>query len=48
MNGMNLGDDDNWLGASGYSEEIAARKHVTGQEYWKGSKVYWRYIFFRS
>ena len=33
-----LGDDDNWLGASGYSEEIAARKHVTGQEYWKGSK----------
>lgn len=32
-----LGDDENWLGASGYSEEVAARKRVTGQEYWKGA-----------
>ena len=32
-----LGDDDNWLGNARYSEDIAARKFVTGQEYWQGS-----------
>lgn len=32
-----LGDDDNWLGNARYSEDIAARKLVTGQEYWQGS-----------
>ena len=31
------GDDDHWLGNSRYSEDIAARKFVTGQEYWQGS-----------
>ena len=29
--------DDTWLGASKYSQDVAARKHVTGQEYWQGS-----------
>ena len=29
-----------WAGHSRYSEEIAARKHVTGQEYWQGSNSY--------
>ena len=32
-----LGDDDSWLGNARYSEDIAARKLVTGQEYWQGS-----------
>ena len=32
-----LGNDDNWLGNARYSEDIAARKRVTGQEYWMGS-----------
>ena len=32
-----LGADDNWLGNARYSEDIAARKFVTGQEYWQGS-----------
>ena len=32
-----LGYADNWLGNSRYSEDIAARKYVTGQEYWQGS-----------
>ena len=32
-----LGHDENWLGNSRYSEDIAARKYVTGQEYWQGS-----------
>ena len=32
-----LGSDEQWLGNSRYSEDIAARKFVTGQEYWQGS-----------
>jgi len=32
-----LGNDEQWLGNSRYSEDIAARKLVTGQEYWQGS-----------
>ncbi len=32
-----LGSDENWLGNARYSEDIAARKLVTGQEYWQGS-----------
>ena len=32
-----LGSDDRWLGNARYSEDIAARKYVTGQEYWQGS-----------
>ena len=32
-----LGNDENWLGNARYSEDIAARKFVTGQEYWQGS-----------
>ena len=32
-----LGNDEQWLGNSRYSEDIAARKFVTGQEYWQGS-----------
>ena len=32
-----LGNDDNWLGNARYSEDISARKFVTGQEYWQGS-----------
>ena len=32
-----LGHDEQWLGNSRYAEDIAARKHVTGQEYWQGS-----------
>ena len=32
-----LGHDENWLGNARYSEDIAARKFVTGQEYWQGS-----------
>ena len=32
-----LGNQESWLGNSRYSEDIAARKYVTGQEYWQGS-----------
>ena len=32
-----LGHDEQWLGNSRYAEDIAARKFVTGQEYWQGS-----------
>ena len=32
-----LGHSEQWLGNSRYSEDIAARKFVTGQEYWQGS-----------
>ena len=32
-----LGPDESWLGNARYSEDIAARKFVTGQEYWQGS-----------
>ena len=32
-----LGHMEQWLGNSRYSEDIAARKFVTGQEYWQGS-----------
>ena len=32
-----LGHTEQWLGNSRYSEDIAARKFVTGQEYWQGS-----------
>ena len=32
-----LGHNEQWLGNSRYSEDIAARKFVTGQEYWQGS-----------
>ena len=32
-----LGHNENWLGNARYSEDIAARKFVTGQEYWQGS-----------
>ena len=32
-----LGNSESWLGNARYSEDIAARKFVTGQEYWTGS-----------
>ena len=32
-----LGHNEQWLGNARYSEDIAARKKVTGQEYWQGS-----------
>ena len=32
-----LGSQEQWLGNARYSEDIAARKQVTGQEYWQGS-----------
>ena len=32
-----LGHSEEWLGNARYSEDIAARKFVTGQEYWQGS-----------
>ena len=32
-----LGSNEQWLGNARYSEDIAARKFVTGQEYWQGS-----------
>ena len=32
-----LGSDEQWLGNARYSEDIAASKFVTGQEYWQGS-----------
>ena len=31
-----LGPNEQWLGNARYSEDIAARKFVTGQEYWQG------------
>ena len=33
-----LDDYESWLGATGYAEEVSARKQVTGQEYWKGAR----------
>jgi len=32
-----LGDGTQWLGAGKYSEDVAARKEITGQNYWQGS-----------
>lgn len=32
-----LGESGNWSGNARYSEDVAARKQVTGQEYWQGS-----------
>lgn len=32
-----LGESGNWTGNARYSEDVAARKQVTGQEYWQGS-----------
>ena len=32
-----LGSQEQWLGNARYSEDIAATKFVTGQEYWQGS-----------
>ena len=32
-----MGNDDHWQGNARYSEDIAARKLITGQEYWQGS-----------
>lgn len=32
-----LGDGGSWLGASKYSQDVSARKQVTGQEYYQGS-----------
>ena len=29
--------DTSWLGSAKYSQDVAARKQVTGQEYWQGS-----------
>ena len=29
--------DTSWLGSAKYSQDVAARKAVTGQEYWQGS-----------
>ena len=31
-----LGTDEDWLGSGKYSEDVAARKDVTGQSYWQG------------
>ncbi len=31
-----LGNDSDWLGSGKYSEDVAARKDVTGQRYWQG------------
>jgi len=33
-----LGDGVQWLGAGKYSEDVAARKEITGQRYWQGSQ----------
>ena len=30
--------DDDWVGNAKYSEDVAARKQITGQEYWQGSQ----------
>lgn len=32
-----LGDNQSWLGSSKYSQDVSARKQVTGQEYYQGS-----------
>jgi len=32
-----LGGDEEWLGTGQYSEDIAARKEITGQKYWQGN-----------
>lgn len=32
-----IGDTQGWIGASKYSQDVAARKLVTGQEYYQGS-----------
>ena len=31
-----LGSDGDWLGSGKYSEDVAARKDITGQRYWQG------------
>jgi hypothetical protein len=35
-----LDDDDSWLGTMKYAEDVAARKEVTGQDYYQGSNSY--------
>ena len=35
-----LNDKDSWLGSMKYAEDVAARKQITGQEYWQGSNSY--------
>ena len=35
-----LNDDDSWLGTMKYAEDVAARKEVTGQEYYQGANSY--------
>jgi len=30
-----LGNNDKWIGAGQYSEDVAARKEITGQRYWQ-------------
>tara|TARA_R110000751_G_scaffold4431_3_gene21862 strand:+ start:2892 stop:5078 length:2187 start_codon:yes stop_codon:yes gene_type:complete len=30
---------DDWGNSTGYSQDVAARKQITGQEYWEGSNV---------
>ena len=32
-----INDNDSWLGSMKYAEDTAARKQVTGQEYWQGT-----------
>ena len=34
-----LGENESWLGNTRYSEDISARKLVTGQEYWQGPNI---------
>jgi len=31
-----LGNESDWLGSGKYSEDVAARKDITGQRYWQG------------
>ena len=33
---QSLGSDEDWLGSGNYSEDVAARKEITGQRYWQG------------
>jgi len=33
-----LGGDNQWMGSGQYSEDVAARKEITGQRYWQGYK----------
>ena len=33
---QSLGTDEDWLGSGNYSEDVAARKEITGQRYWQG------------